>query len=417
MFTNEKTIAPPRKGKRIVFFGAVLYGFGGVEYVLTQVANHLSENYEIVILSSNAPSPSKIEISPKVKVVTVNPQYKFREKYTLSARVQNKSLSFLQKTGLAFTNKKALQKICLHLSYPKSMQKALIDMIEKIEPDCTVGVGRGAMILGLIADKIHGKKVGWHHNLFESIMNYDGSRFWPELSRYIPALLSRLDGNLVLSGHDKEMFSAMGISCRVMPNFIDLSKSQSSSLQEKQMISVGRLAKEKRFDLLISLWRDFSENHPDWVLKIYGDGKQKESLRQLIQDSRLENSVFLCGFTNQIEKEYAMSSVNLCASSSEGFGLMAVEGMAAGLPFVAFDLYPFRDFVAEGKTGFLVSGENKAEFLSDMEKLADSYALRKQMSVDCREMAKRYEINAVMKKWDAFMAGLIGPGQQNRTTN
>ena len=112
-----------------------------------------------------------------------------------------------------------------------------------------------------------------------------------------------------------------------IPNFIEKTSNKISSLENKQLISVGRLEKVKGFDDLIDIFNIFYQTHKDWVLHIVGDGSEKQSLQNKIDNLNLNNNIFLCGnkLLNELENEYLNSSMYLMTSHSESFGIVLVE--------------------------------------------------------------------------------------------
>ena len=62
----------------------------------------------------------------------------------------------------------------------------------------------------------------------------------------------------------------------------------------------GRLVKSKRFDLMIDAFADVAAKYPDWVLRIYGGGPDRERLQGLIEDRELGGQVTLMGARSPI---------------------------------------------------------------------------------------------------------------------
>lgn len=87
---------------------------------------------------------------------------------------------------------------------------------------------------------------------------------------------------------------------------------------------VGRLDKIKGYDILI---QECSKLSFDFVLNIIGDGDEKENLSKLIQELKLEDKVFLCGFREDIETIMSCSDLVVISSHSEGFSLVMVEAL------------------------------------------------------------------------------------------
>jgi len=77
--------------------------------------------------------------------------------------------------------------------------------------------------------------------------------------------------------------------------------------------------------------------------------------------------------------------------------LKALEYGALGIPVIASDWYPYRDFVKHGETGFLVRRDH--EWLSYMSELAADAGLREKMGEAARDLARQYTIEKGYKLW------------------
>ena len=116
---------------------------------------------------------------------------------------------------------------------------------------------------------------------------------------------------------------------------------------------MGRYYQEKGFDLLLEAWSKVYQQHPYWRLEIFGDGERKNY--EAIRD-RLVIPASCCiinGRSNNIEQEYLKSSVFVCSSRFEGFGMVIIEAMACGLPVISSDL-PFNHDVLDADNSILV---------------------------------------------------------------
>lgn len=93
----------------------------------------------------------------------------------------------------------------------------------------------------------------------------------------------------------------------------------------------------KGFDRLVDAWNIVQKRHPDWILDIFGEGFYKDSLTRQIKDRKLEHSITIHPFTQNITQEYLNSSILALSSNYEGFGLVLIEAMSLGVPCVSFD--------------------------------------------------------------------------------
>lgn len=90
------------------------------------------------------------------------------------------------------------------------------------------------------------------------------------------------------------------IKCLTVPNFIP-NKNIEGREREKQIVSVGRLSPEKGFDRLLLIWAKFIIKHENHILKIVGDGGEKEKLIRLAQSLNISDSVIFTGYLSNDE--------------------------------------------------------------------------------------------------------------------
>jgi glycosyltransferase involved in cell wall biosynthesis len=129
----------------------------------------------------------------------------------------------------------------------------------------------------------------------------------------------------------------------------------------------GRLASEKGHDLLLRAIKRLTQKHPHISLKIAGDGPLKEKLKGLVQELQLEKEVIFCGYQRDMVSFLESIDIFILSSHYEGFGLVLVEAMAAGLPVVATDVGGVKEVIVDGKTGLAVPPGQEDELVMGIE--------------------------------------------------
>lgn len=157
---------------------------------------------------------------------------------------------------------------------------------------------------------------------------------------------------VVLTETDKIAWNFNNIS--VIPNFTSLEFSTQSSLTYPKAICVGRLEIQKDIPILLKAWKIVLKHEPQWTLDIWGEGSLKEQLQNEISTLGLQNSVTLKGTSQTIQNEYLNSSLFILPSLYEGFPLVLIEAMKAGLPCIGFDITGNNEIICNGKNGFIV---------------------------------------------------------------
>lgn len=111
---------------------------------------------------------------------------------------------------------------------------------------------------------------------------------------------------------------------------------------------------------------------------IYGEGKQRSELEELIQQLQLEEEVFLKGKIPNSDVPNALRGLDIfCATSEkESFGVAVIEAMAMRKPVVASDAEGFQEVMEHNKTGFIVEKRNVKAIADKLEQLVLDKNLR-----------------------------------------
>ena len=129
-------------------------------------------------------------------------------------------------------------------------------------------------------------------------------------TRQLVRAVKPLERLVVLTRQDQEDWNRAGCTNTVViPNSCSMDgKKVPMKPRQKEVLAVGRLHEQKGFDMLLQAWRTLEEQHPDWSLRIVGEGDKRAELEAQIQEMGLRN-VQLPGCTDKVEDEYASASL------------------------------------------------------------------------------------------------------------
>ncbi|MEM4058706.1 MAG: glycosyltransferase [Thermoplasmata archaeon] len=126
----------------------------------------------------------------------------------------------------------------------------------------------------------------------------------------------------------------------IIPNgYVEKYIKSNENNRKNIILSVGRIAKQKGFDILIKSFQKVYQFHSDWQLRIVGpvvDEEHYKQLQKLIKELKLENSIIFTGEIDEkdLENEYNTASIFCLLSRYEGFPIVRFEAIAHKLPLI-----------------------------------------------------------------------------------
>ena len=168
---------------------------------------------------------------------------------------------------------------------------------------------------------------------------------------------------------------------------------------------VGGASHSRNIEIITKPVRQFLKRFPEWGLHLMGTDYRKEFRRDAVftpwvgveEDAKAYYSAldFNIGLAPLVDNHFNRSKS----------ALRPLECAARGIPVVASDVEPYRDFIVDGATGFLVRHEH--EWLSRMSELASDDSLREKMGMAAHVAAQEWTIERGWKLWDNSYAGLL----------
>jgi glycosyltransferase involved in cell wall biosynthesis len=180
-------------------------------------------------------------------------------------------------------------------------------------------------------------------------------------------------------------------------------------------VTAGRLARQKGYDLLLPAWQQVVERHPQWCLRIFGEGDHRPTLERLIDDLGIAPNVRLCGFTNRLPHELAQGSFFVLSSRFEGLPMVLLEAMSCGLPVVSFDCPTGpREVVEPDVDGLLVPPEDIDALARAMIAMIEAGPRRAAMGAAAHAKSMDYRMPAIASQWEALLEELTPAAGQRR---
>ena len=147
------------------------------------------------------------------------------------------------------------------------------------------------------------------------------------------------------------------------PLGIKISKNTKYNYENKLIVSNGRFDTQKGFENLLKACKIVFKEHPDWKLRLIGNGPLKDSYVNIINSENLRKNVELVNSTKNIEKELTDSSIFVMTSRYEGYANSLVEALACGIPSISYNWYTgCEEIIKNNVNGLIVPLANRYDY-------------------------------------------------------
>ncbi len=172
------------------------------------------------------------------------------------------------------------------------------------------------------------------------------------------------------------------------------------------VLSVCRFYPRKRLDVLLRAAAHLRPEIPELEVRIVGGGPEAAKLRRLTATLDLEATVRWLGDLSQEElaREYNRADVFCLPSVQEGFGIVFLEAMAAGLPIVAARAAAVPEVVQDG---LLVAPEDERDLAQALLRLYREPDLRRELAASGRKGVTKYDAPLIARRFLDRLAELL----------
>lgn len=392
---------------KICFLTDTIFNVGGIQRVLSVLANELVNTYQVTILCTNGDYVENRELynlHKDVKVVINEELLKMKFFTKICSKVL---IKLNAKTG--FLNRKRTTSLLAESYYPTVIQNNFVNYFNSKDYDVIIGnQGYYSALLSIIGGRLNAKTIGWQHNSYSAYFNTQNQYSWNQ-DYLFKKFIKNLDRYVVLTDDDKRLIDEnFNINSNRIYNPLSFTCNIKSNCEKKNIICVGRLVeKQKGLDLLIKAFHKVSINHKDWKLYIVGDGDDKDKINELIYNLNLKNQIIIQSSTNNVKEYYLNSSILVSSSRWEGFGLVITEAMECGLPVIAFANSGPKEIINKPSiNGILVPCEDIEALANAMIDLIENEEKRKSIAREALKRAQDFSMRNIYNQWNEMLLSL-----------
>ncbi|HEY0941093.1 MAG TPA: glycosyltransferase family 4 protein [Steroidobacter sp.] len=167
------------------------------------------------------------------------------------------------------------------------------------------------------------------------------------------------------------------------------------------ILAVGRLVRQKGFDLLLQAFSRIAADFADWNVTIIGDGVEQSRLMSLSRQLQLGERVTFVGQVRNVEDWMARAGIVVQPSRFEGFPNVVLESMGMGAAVVSSDCASGpADLIEDGVNGRLVPVEDIDALSRAITELISQPALRERLGREALRVRQRFHQDLIMAQWE-----------------
>ena len=172
-----------------------------------------------------------------------------------------------------------------------------------------------------------------------------------------------------------------------------------------EIVNFCRLNKQKNIPLLIAAFEKLLADHPDYTLRIYGRGDEKDNLIALVKEKGLEKSVLFEDFAADVHERIRDAAMYVCSSDFEGLSNSMLEALAMGMPCVCTDCEGggARMMIKDHKNGILTPVGDVSALYGAMKEIIENPALAQQLSQEAVKVREELSIEKIVDRWESMI--------------
>ncbi len=365
-----------------VCFYVLHMNYGGVEASVAQIANMLADDFDVEIVSLYDFGKIAFELDSRIKVSFLTRQVPNKQELKNALRLKKGLVRELFKASKLWLSRRRLVK-----RHIKNNKAEVLISTRLLFHDLVSNYAKNSQLKICQEHVDHKNNLNYINKVRKSCQNSD---YLMPVSKFLrDDYKKRTDLNI-----------------KYIPHAVII-KEDHHYKPSKNLISVGRLSPEKGFLDLLKVFSLVCQQDAAYRLDIFGDGPQKDEIKQKIHDLKLTDFVKLHGFQTQdvIREQYKKSGLYVMCSHEESFGMVLIESFANKVPVMAFDSARGAKEVLDPRSGILIAER-------DIDQMAQSILSLSQKKLEALSQgafgkAREYDFTKVKQEWVSFIKKAI----------
>lgn len=350
---------------------------GGAERVVSIIANHMCETYDVTILVLVS-NESFYPLDERIRFVSANYEVDRRNKVT---RLVSLGRNFLRAIGF------------------------VRERVNEIQPDIVFSLLEETDIVTFFA--LIGKK----HIVRLCSERNDPTKRNTLIQTVLNRIYSRCDCLICQSETVAKYYRKIPEERKVViPNPVDFSAYPDRVAEGTQtrIVAAGRLRPQKNFRLLIDSFAAIASQYPQVKLTIYGEGVQRTELEARVQELGLESRIELPGASQDLLVDIRDAAIFVMSSDYEGFPNALVEAIAMGIPVISTD-FPTgvaREIIAKD-VGLIVPCGDQIAMSGAIKSLLSDEEVRQIIRKEGWKCLSQFETENIVQNWKTVIDQLL----------
>ena len=210
---------------------------------------------------------------------------------------------------------------------------------------------------------------------------------------------------------DTEELFSIDTNIEVIPNFINLEKypinendnnrCMIAKKDEKIICHISNFRKVKRIDDVINTFYKINKKIPSKLMMV-GEGPEKENAEKLCKKLKIKDNVVFFGNTNETNNILSFSDLFLLTSSTESFGLAALEAMASSVPVISTNAGGLPEVNINGVSGYMSNVGDIDDMVNNSLRILGDNTVNNKFKENARKQSEKYDIHKIVPFYESI---------------